>query len=311
MTAVELQVLLSEAAGREVRLVDIFADPTVSGVAAMLRRLAKTSRPSLPSVIVPLREEGPRPVFFLLHGQQGQVNVSPEFLASLGDGLPVYAFQGRGLDGTCLPNESVEAMAEEYLAALRSLQPEGPFFLGGLCAGGYVAMLMAKRLREEGETVLPLLLIDPPALPFRPTQAPRGVANPQGAAEHEIEMELRERHELGHFQIELGDSRRREASVRVAIAFEQALAKFQPEPFDGPVHLLLSAEFRSRNRWRTSEPIRKVFAGPLEIRDVFETHGEIFGRRAKQGLRSEVARSIREILAPWAASEKPPTHSRG
>lgn len=94
--------------------------------------------------------------------------------------------------------------------------------------------------------------------------------------------------------------------VRVAVAFEQALAKFQPEPFDGPVHLLLSAEFRALNRWRNSEPIRKIFAGPLEIRDVFSSHGEIFGRRAKQGLRSEVARSLREILALTASSETSP-----
>ncbi len=310
MTAVELQVLLSEAAGHEIRLADIFADPTVAGVAAMLHRLAKTPRSSsLPPVLVPLREEGPRPALFLLHGTQGQANVSPEFLASLGSRLPVYAFQGRGLDGTTTPNETVEAMAEEYLAALRSVQPEGPYLLGGLCAGGYVAMLMANRLRAERETVLPLLLIDPPAPPFLPTAAPPGAANPQQAVEHEIEMELRKRHELGNFQLDLGDSRRREASVRVVVAFEKALAAFQPEPFDGPVHLLLSAEFRARNRWRKPAAIRKIFAGPLEVREVFSSHPEIFGRRAKQGLRSEVARSIREILAPIAPPGTSPTPS--
>ncbi|HEY8154030.1 MAG TPA: alpha/beta fold hydrolase [Myxococcota bacterium] len=297
MSAVQLQVLLCEAAGLEVRLTDIFEDPTVSGLAALLRRLAKTpGASSLPSLIVPLREEGSRPALFLLHGAQGQANVSPQFLEALGDDLPVYALQARGLDGTSPPNPTLEAMAEDYLAAIRSVQPAGPYFLGGLCSGAYVAMLMTQRLEAEGESVLPLLLIDPPGPPFKPTTAPPGSVDPRAAVEHEIQMELRMRQELGCFNLDLGDTRRREASVRVVLAFEQALAAHHPEPFDGPVHLLLSSEFRAMNGWQDPAAIRMIFAGPLEIREISKTHGEIVGHRGRQALHSEIARSVGEIL---------------
>jgi amino acid adenylation domain-containing protein len=297
MSAVQLQVLLCEAAGREVRLTDIFSDPTVSGVADLLRRLARAPwDASVPSLIVPLREEGPLPALFLLHGAQGQVNVSPQFLEALGEGLPVYALQARGLDGETAPHPTVAAMAEDYLAAIRSVQRTGPYFLGGLCTGTYIAMLMTKRLEAEGESVLPLLAIDPPAPPFLPTAAPPGSENPQAAVEHEIQMELRMRHELGCFNLDLRDTRRREASVRVVLAIEQALAAHRPDPFDGPVHLLLSAEFREMNRWQSPAAIRKIFAGPLEIREISKTHYEIVGLRGRKALHSEIARSVGEIL---------------
>ena len=34
------------------------------------------------------------------------------------------------------------------------------YFIGALCAGALVAIAMAHRLRDAGETVLPLLLLD-------------------------------------------------------------------------------------------------------------------------------------------------------
>ena len=44
-------------------------------------------------------------------------------------------------------------MAESYLAEIRTVQPEGPYYLGGYCAGAYVALEMAVQLRRQGEEV--------------------------------------------------------------------------------------------------------------------------------------------------------------
>ena len=51
-------------------------------------------------------------------------------------------------------------MAEHYLSEIRSLQPRGPYHLGGHSAGGLVAYEMARRLRETGESVALLALFD-------------------------------------------------------------------------------------------------------------------------------------------------------
>ncbi len=58
-------------------------------------------------------------------------------------------------------------MAHAYLDEVRHVQPAGPYLLGGLCAGGPVAIEMARLLREHGEPVGQVVLIDPRLRPER------------------------------------------------------------------------------------------------------------------------------------------------
>jgi thioesterase domain-containing protein len=51
-------------------------------------------------------------------------------------------------------------MAESYLREIRELQPEGPYYFGGFCMGGQVAVEMAQKLVREGQQVNLLFLID-------------------------------------------------------------------------------------------------------------------------------------------------------
>jgi thioesterase domain-containing protein len=55
---------------------------------------------------------------------------------------------------------SIEAMAADHLTTLRSLQPRGPYRLGGYCNGGLIAFEMARRLQAIGERVDCLALVD-------------------------------------------------------------------------------------------------------------------------------------------------------
>ena len=52
-------------------------------------------------------------------------------------------------------------MAAAHLEALRSVQPEGPYLLGGWCNGGLIAYEMARQLHAQGQTVDLLVLMDP------------------------------------------------------------------------------------------------------------------------------------------------------
>ena len=62
-------------------------------------------------------------------------------------------------------------MAEDYIRAMRAMQPQGPYALGSFCAGSHIAVAMAGRLRRQGEALHPLILIDPPVVP--PTEEGR------------------------------------------------------------------------------------------------------------------------------------------
>src|SRR5205823_3764847 len=167
LSLVELQARVLAEFG--VSLSNFYEDATVGGIAASIARNrgpARRAADRMP-ILFPLREQGKAPPMFLVHGRLGQAFVSPNFLNLLGDDLPVWAFQARGLDGLHEPHSTIEAMAADYVGELRLRRPKGPYFLAALCAGALIASVMARALRQAGEFVLPLLLFDPPQRPLR------------------------------------------------------------------------------------------------------------------------------------------------
>jgi thioesterase domain-containing protein len=81
-------------------------------------------------------------------------------LNRLDEEQPVTAIVQRTEDGRFDPGPSIDARAGELLEALRAAQPHGPYRLAGFCLAGLIAYEMARRLREEGEEVAFLGLID-------------------------------------------------------------------------------------------------------------------------------------------------------
>src|SRR5207245_6694163 len=73
----------------------------------------------------------------------------------------------RGLDRQEPPHTSVEAMAAEYLRAVKAQQADGPYYLCGYSFGGLVAFEMARRLRESGDDVALVGLFDTTMSPLR------------------------------------------------------------------------------------------------------------------------------------------------
>jgi oxalate---CoA ligase len=51
-------------------------------------------------------------------------------------------------------------MAADYLEAIRALQPQGPYFLGGLSFGGLIAFEMAQQLYAQRQQIALLALFD-------------------------------------------------------------------------------------------------------------------------------------------------------
>ena len=64
----------------------------------------------------------------------------------VGSDRPFYGVQARGLYGDHQPHETFEEMAADYIAELRTVQPQGPYLLGGFSGGGITAYEMARQL---------------------------------------------------------------------------------------------------------------------------------------------------------------------
>ncbi len=140
--------------GRELPLSTLFQAPTIEQLADLLRQEEDTTQFVS---LIPLQPEGHKPPFFCLPGNLGNVYTDLNYLPRYMDkDQPIYGLQ----DGLEAPSK-VEALAEHYLQEIRAKQPEGPYYIGGVCAGGVVAFEMARQLEAEGEKVSLLALIEP------------------------------------------------------------------------------------------------------------------------------------------------------
>jgi thioesterase domain-containing protein len=213
-------------------------------------------------ILVALRPHGYRPPLFLVHGRLGQALVSPHFLELLGEDQPVWAFQARGLDGLEAPHAAIEAMAADYLAEMRKLRPTGPYFLGALCAGALIAMAMARRLTDEGESVLPLLLLDPPERPFAMAKA--------SMTEERLLARLKKKQLRRTIDAPVDDPVYAKASIRVARALERAIRAHRPQPYRGAVCML-----SSRGRIEESSAMTELYGGKVTRYEVARTHRDI------------------------------------
>ncbi len=169
LSATRLIARLRSAFQIDLPLKCIFIEPTIAGLAVHIRYDSASQRYSYMSEIprwnclVPAQPRGTRTPFFFVAGYQGADDtllVLSRFISHLGLDQPVYGFRPRWMEGAGQAYASVEEAASEFLSDLRTLQPKGPYLLGGHCVGGIVALEMAQQLTKQGEEVKLLALLD-------------------------------------------------------------------------------------------------------------------------------------------------------
>ncbi|WP_187415117.1 non-ribosomal peptide synthetase [Nonomuraea sp. PA05] len=155
LLAVRLIAQVRRATGHALPLSALFPSGTVESMARLLR--GDTDAPE--AVIVPLNPGGTRQPFFCVHAGGGTALGYRELARDLGPDQPFYALQSPGLDGGELLT-SLPEMAAEYVKAMRAVQPEGPYLIGGWCLGGIIAYEMTCVLRAQNQRTALLVLID-------------------------------------------------------------------------------------------------------------------------------------------------------
>lgn len=157
LSALRLRYEIQTAFKYELSLNSLFQSPNIEHIAQMIR----SSEAALgSSPLIALQSAGSRPPFYCVHPGGGSVLCYLDLSRSLGSDQPFYGLQSPGLEGEGEAYRCIEDMAARYIQEICSLQPEGPYFLGGWSLGGVIAFEMAHQLKGLGKQVALLALID-------------------------------------------------------------------------------------------------------------------------------------------------------
>lgn len=157
LQAVQLMTRIMSELDVELPLSALFNAPTVEEMSELLLQ-AGVQIPWSP--LVPIQAKGAKPPFFAIHGGHGEVLFYEALAEQLGHDQPFYALRARGNDYPDMPHRQIEEMAACYIEAIRQVQPEGPYRIGGASFGGIVAFEMAQQLSAQGQITDPLVLFD-------------------------------------------------------------------------------------------------------------------------------------------------------
>ncbi|WP_053760259.1 non-ribosomal peptide synthetase [Streptomyces sp. AS58] len=173
MLAIRLAARLSELTGGDIPVQEVFRRPTAAALTRHLFRLGGAETHDGTAPLLPLRTQGTDRPLFLVHPGTGLSWCYFRLLPHLPSTRPVYGLQARGLttdrrnpeehDNAAnreKPPQTIEEMAEDYVALIRQVQPSGPYDLLGWSFGGLVAHAMATRLQSDGEDVARLVVLD-------------------------------------------------------------------------------------------------------------------------------------------------------
>jgi thioesterase domain-containing protein/acyl carrier protein len=145
---------LESAFGEKVGLTVLFRTPTLRGLA----RLVAAQRPVVDEAqIVQVQPSGSEPPIFALYN----TGIFYTLANRLGRERPFIAIQLLDPEKPqSLPERSLQEIAAEYVRAMRSVRPHGPYIVLGLCIAGVIAYEVARQLQADGEEVSLLIVID-------------------------------------------------------------------------------------------------------------------------------------------------------
>ncbi len=156
LLAVRLLAEVERRTGKRLRTASFFQAPTIRRFAALLRNEATAGARSC---VVTIREgDGKRPLFFV-SGWGGQLIVLNELAKALGPTQPFHVLD-TGAFEAAESALAIEDVAATMVDDMRRVQPHGPYRLAGYSMGGAIVYEIAQQLRQSGEEVALLALLD-------------------------------------------------------------------------------------------------------------------------------------------------------
>jgi amino acid adenylation domain-containing protein len=299
LVAVRTFAQIEKETGLQLPLTVLFQAPTIAELAQVMQSEGWTSNWTS---LVPIQTKGARPPFFYVSPFLISVLSLSQLGHDLGDDQPLYGLQPQGMDGDHPIHQSVKEMASHYIDEMRSLKPQGPYLIGGHCAGSWVAFEMAQQLQAQGEQVDLLVLVD---------SEPPNIAPPKINRLQYVVSRLAYFWRDGRlwpaisWQLSLlyqrlityyfgQENNRRVAAVRIAHA--DAHRVYQSGIFDGAAVFIRSSESVAMKDKNWHERWSELITGELDVEVAEGTHAGLLVEPTVAALARKIRTAIDEVM---------------
>lgn len=158
LLAIQFMNRLKKRLGKSLSATSLLQAPTVELLAELLDPQAEKAEDADDAAkaikgLVEIRPGGAKPPLFLVHDGLGETLLYRTLAMRLDPGQAVIGLQPEMTSSGGYAHTSIDEMARAYVRRVQALQPEGPYLLAGLCAGGVIAFEMARQLEDDGQHV--------------------------------------------------------------------------------------------------------------------------------------------------------------
>lgn len=192
----------------------------------------------------------------------------------IGPGYSFYGFRAPGVNGTVPSCDNIQSMVADYISEMRAIQPKGPYYLIGECFSGRVAYETARQLRQNGEQVALLALLDSTVKRVSRMEALRLYV-------YRMKEMYRWRRHAQRLTVDLKkpdpssvrspfDDEAVSGSMTLALkAYHLNVNRYRARRYDGKVTLFINEQWKRREHF---EDLGRLVRGQIEIRRVPGNH---------------------------------------
>lgn len=147
----------------------VYRHPSVAELASYIDRVVAGQAPvtaaRAPLLVTLKKGNAPAlPPLFLIASAGGTLGAYEKLAKALRTTRDIIGVRDPFVWGERDPTAGFQRWVGLYLEAIRERQPAGPYYVGGYSSAGAFAFEIARQLRQRGETVAPLVLVDPLAI---------------------------------------------------------------------------------------------------------------------------------------------------
>ncbi|MDE1182311.1 acetoacetate--CoA ligase [Paraburkholderia sp.] len=299
LLAAQLVADLRVSTGCAIPLATMMVAPTIRKLADVIEE--RDSASAAPTLM--LVRAGTGTPLFVAHSVSGSVMEVLGLIRALRSPRPVYGLQARGLDGEQEIQRRVEEMAASYVEQMRTVQPSGPYAIAGYSFGGLIAFEIAQQLRQAGEQIELLFMLDTyveeELLPLPARMRHRwGIVNKQwrklrSVSAKELPSLVR------RAMVSASDRARMRAGVpvlrpdeftatlppvlrRVRETMGAAMANYKPRPYDASPIVYVRARTPMQERGDPLLLWRRIARAGLKIAEISGDHADMIGEPTVQ-----------------------------